>query len=359
MDTIYKQLIDELNKNGYAKTLTIISDNENIGRKVISHSDSSMDSIDYVSRNIENIVNSSVNDEDREIFKSVLKDIEFKKGTYICKSGSEEIFVEDIAGKPNLIICGGGHIALPLSRMGKMLEFNVTVIDNREEFANEERFPHADNVICRDFDEALEDADINGNTYIVIVTRGHKDDRRCLEKVIRTNHKYVGMIGSRAKVASVFKAMIEEGYTEEELKTVHSPVGLKIGAQTPEEIAVSIFAEIIEVKNKKLWFSIEDDIMDKLKCAQTDMVLATIVEKTGSTPRGVGAKMLVSEDGSFLGTVGGGSVENAVYEKSKELIKSKKSHIEKYDLSNSKASKLGMACGGTVRVLFEYIKAGK
>ena len=99
--------------------------------------------------------------------------------------------------------------------------------------------------------------------------------------------------------------------------------------------------------------------MDKLKCAQTDMVLATIVEKTGSTPRGVGAKMLVSEDGSFLGTVGGGSVENAVYEKSKELIKSKKSHIEKYDLSNSKASKLGMACGGTVRVLFEYIKAGK
>lgn len=342
---LYKQIIEQLNENGAVKTLTVISDNENIGEKII-------------------VNNNFINDKDEnnthkpkhyKILKDAIKYIDLKNGTHIYKSGHEEIFVEDIVGKPKLIICGGGHIAVPLSKMGKMLEFDVTVIDNRMEFANEERFPHVDKVICSDFEEAIEEAGVNSNTYIVIVTRGHKDDRKCLEKVIRTNHKYIGMIGSRGKVASVFNAMIENGYRKEELERVYSPIGLKICAQTPEEIAVSIFAQIIEVKNENMTCTIEDSIINKLNSSGENMVLATIVEKRGSTPRGVGAKMLVLEDGSVIGTVGGGSIENAVYERAIELIKLQKSHIETYDLSNSKASKLGMACGGTVRVLFEYI----
>lgn len=335
----YNQLLKKLETNGEVKTLTVISNNENIGKRVI------VDNGEYPKNN------------EPEFFSSVIDNIDLKKGTYIEKLGDEEIFVESICGKPKLVICGGGHIALPLSRMGKMLEFDVTVIDNRPEFANNERFPHADNVICKDFNEALEEAGINSNTYIVIVTRGHMDDRKCLCKVIRMNHKYVGMIGSKGKVASVFNKMKEDGYTEEELKNVYTPVGLDIGAETPEEIAVSIFAEIIQIKNKKLICTYEEDILNKLKSQKEDMVLATIVEKIGSCPRGVGAKMLISKDGSFVGTVGGGSVENAVYEKCKELIDMKKCHIESYNLSNSKASTLGMACGGTIRVFFEYIKA--
>ncbi|MDU0324943.1 MULTISPECIES: XdhC/CoxI family protein [Clostridium] len=344
---LYKQVIRELNENGFVKTLTVISQNENIGKKII------------VNKNL----NDSINDYDVDeikydkFLKDSIKDVDLKNGTHTCKIGNEEIFVEDIVGKPKLIICGGGHIALPLSKMGKMLEFHVTVIDNRIEFASKERFAHVDKIICMDFDEAIEEAKVNSNTYIVIVTRGHKDDRKCLEKVIRTDHKYIGMIGSRGKVASVFNAMIKEGYREEELEKVYSPIGLKIGAQTPEEIAVSIFAEIIEVKNKKMACNIEDSIIAKLDSSSENMVLATIVEKSGSTPRGVGAKMLIIEDGGVIGTVGGGSVENAVYEKAIELIKIQKCHIETYDLSNSKASKLGMACGGSVKVLFEYISS--
>ncbi len=330
---LYENLIEEINENGEAKVLTVVSNNENFGKRIV--------------------INKGSTD---EFFKTIINEIDLNSGTSLYKIGNEEVFFEDIAGKPKLIICGGGHIALPLSIMGKMLEFEVVVIDNRKEFANMERFCHVDRVICEDFEEALNKENVNGNTYIVIVTRGHKDDKKCLKKVLRTNHKYLGMIGSRGKVAITFNSLKEEGYTQEELDTVYSPIGLKIGAQTPEEISVSIFAEIIKVKNEKLWCNIEDKILNKISSEKEDMVLATIIEKKGSSPRGIGAKMLVLKDGSFIGTVGGGSVENAVYEKAKELIKLKKSHVESYNLSNSKASTLGMICGGTVRVFFEYIK---
>lgn len=360
---LYSRLFNQLNNNGHVKTLTIISDNENIGKKYIFDGGvsnpkiKSLEQDSGMNKNLDFKLGRDGNIEPKyhKLFKHLIDHVDLERGTYSEIINGEEIFVEDISGKPNLIICGGGHIALPLSRMGKMLGFNVTIIDNRPEFANEERFKDVDKIICREFEEAIEEADIHSNTYIVIVTRGHKDDKKCLEKVIRTDNKYVGMIGSKGKIASVFNKMIEEGYSEGELQKVHSPIGLKIGAQTPEEIAVSIFAEIIEVKNKKLSFSIEDSIMSRILSEKEDMVLATIIDKKGSSPRGTGAKMLVLSDGTFVGTVGGGSVENAVYERAKELIKKEKSSIETYDLSNSKASKLGMACGGTIRVLLEYI----
>lgn len=335
----YNQLLDRLEKDGEVNTLTAISNNGNLGDRVV------LDNSGCLENN------------NSKFFSSIKDKVKFKKGTYCEKYDNEEIFVESIYGKPKLVICGGGHIALPLSRMGKMLEFDVTVIDNRPEFANSKRFPHADCVICRDFNEGLEKAGLNSNTYVVIVTRGHVDDRNCLCKVIKMNHKYVGMIGSRSKAAFVFNKMKEDGYSEEELKNVYTPVGLDIGAETPEEIAVSIFAEIIQIKNKNLISYYEEDIINKLKYQKEDMVLATIVEKTGSCPRGVGAKMLMSKDGSFAGTVGGGRVESEVYKKAMKLIELQKHHIESYNLSNSKAATLGMACGGTIRVLYEYIKS--
>ena len=163
------------------------------------------------------------------------------------------------------------------------------------------------------------------------------------------------MIGSMSKVDYTFNTMREEGYSNEELSKVHSPIGLKISAKTPEEIAVSIFAEIIQVKNEKLFCTLEEGITYKLENQTQKMILATIVEKAGSSPRGEGAKILILEDGTFVGTVGGGAIENAVIEKAKELIKLRKPYVETYNMSNSKASTLGMACGGTVKVLFEYI----
>jgi len=240
--------------------------------------------------------------------------------------------------------------------MAKLLEFNTTIIDDREEFANKERFPIADNIICENFDEAFKKIKFNKNTYFVIVTRGHKDDRKCLETILKNDFCYVGMIGSKGKVTFVINSMLENGYTKEEIAKVHTPIGLKIGAKTPAEIAVSILGEIIRVKNEKEISSIDDNILNELSTRNEAMVLSTIIEKHGSGPRGVGTKMLIFKNKSFIGTVGGGSVENAVYEKALELMEAKKAFVEEYDLSNSASAKLGMACGGSVKVLFEFIE---
>ena len=320
------------------------------------------------SYNEENIVGQKLLKENENIFiennnlkdfwNVILNSVDFNKGTYILNLQNEiELFIEHVIGNPNLVICGGGHIALPLCKMGKLLEFNTTIIDEREEFANKERFPMADNIICEDFNEAFKKINFNNNTYFVIVTRGHKDDRKCLEIILKNEFRYVGMIGSKGKVAFVLNNMLENGYTKEEIAKAHTPIGLVIGAQTPAEIAISIFGEIIQVKNEKLISTIEDDILNAICQREEPMVLATIIEKHGSGPRDVGTKMLVYKNKEFIGTVGGGSVENAAYKKALELIENKESLVEKYDLSNSSASKLGMACGGTVKVLFEFIDA--
>lgn len=291
-----------------------------------------------------------------DFWNGILNSVDFNKGTYILElENGIQLFIEHVIGKPNLVICGGGHIALPLCKMGKMLEFNTTIIDDREEFANEDRFPMADNIICEDFHEAFKKIEFNKNTYFVIVTRGHKDDRKCLETILKNDFYYVGMIGSKGKVAFVINNMLENGYTKEDIAKVHTPIGIKIGAQTPAEIAISILGEIIQVKNEKLISNIDDKILNEICKRDEPMVLGTIIEKRGSGPRGVGTKMLVYKNKEFIGTIGGGSVENAVYEKALELIETKKFTLEEYDLSNSASAKLGMACGGTVKVLFEFI----
>ena len=291
-----------------------------------------------------------------DFWNGILNSVDFNKGTYILElENGIQLFVEHVIGKPNLVICGGGHIALPLCTMAKMLEFNTTIIDDREEFANKERFHMADNIICEDFNEAFKKIIFNKNTYFVIVTRGHKDDRNCLETILKNNFYYVGMIGSKGKVAFVINNMLENGYTKEDIAKVHTPIGIKIGAQTPAEIAISILGEIIQVKNEKLISNIDDKILNEICKRDEPMVLGTIIEKRGSGPRGVGTKMLVYKNKEFIGTIGGGSVENAAYEKALELIEIKESTLEEYDMSNSASAKLGMACGGTVKVLFEFI----
>lgn len=340
----YKKLFDKLNLKGEAFVISVTKGIHNgesiVGQKLLKIE--------------ENIF--IEDDKLEEFWNKTINNVDFNKGTYILKLENEiELFIEHIIGVPNLVICGGGHIALPLCQMGKMLEFNTIIIDDRKEFANSERFPMADKVICEGFDEVLKKMKPNKNTYFVIVTRGHKDDRRCLEAILKKDFGYVGMIGSRGKVAFVVNNMLENGYTKEDIEKVHTPIGLKIGAKTPSEIAISILGEIIQVKNKKEISSIEDSILNEILSRNEPMVLATIIEKRGSSPRGVGTKMLIYKNGDFIGTVGGGSVENAAYEKALELIEAKKSVVEEYDLSNSASAKLGMACGGTVKVLFEFI----
>lgn len=294
---------------------------------------------------------------DREKYKEIIENLDLKETNKVFDiNNSYKIMLEQIASKPKLVICGGGHISLELYKVAKMLDFNVIVIDDREEFANTERFPSADKVICKKFNEALEEINYDNNSYFVVVTRGHRADQICIESILNKEYKYLGMIGSKAKVANSVRQLVEKGYSSKEIEKIHAPIGLNIGAQTPAEIAISIAAQIIEIKNKSNLSNVDEKILNTINESNKKMVLVSILDKVGSSPRGVGAKMLVTDDKKLIGSIGGGSVENAAYEKALELIKQEKSYIESYDLSNSVAAKLGMTCGGTIKVLLEYIK---
>lgn len=163
----------------------------------------------------------------------------------IC-GGDMKVFIDVLQPKEEVLIFGGGHIAICVSKLAKMVGFKVTIIDDRKEFANQDRFPEADEIIAEDIEKALTHLKITPSTYIIVVTRGHLEDEEVLGSVIRSEAAYIGMIGSRKKNATVFQNLEEQGISEEELKKVHAPIGIDIGAQTPEEIGVSIIAEIIQ-----------------------------------------------------------------------------------------------------------------
>ena len=164
--------------------------------------------------------------------------------------GIVDVFLEPIKPFPSLIIFGGGHISYFLARIGKMVDFRVTIIDDRPEFANHERFPEADETIAEDMASVTKRLEINGSSYIVIVTRGHMKDEQVLEWAVTTPAGYIGMIGSKRKIKTSFTYLQTKGIAKEQLDKVHSPIGLAIGAETPEEIAVAIMAEIIQVRRQ-------------------------------------------------------------------------------------------------------------
>jgi len=164
----------------------------------------------------------------------------------IC-GGTVEIFVEPILPQPVLYLFGGGHVSMAVAKAAHMAGFGVGVIDDREAFANVQRFPMAQEVFTT-FEEAFEKLKPSGSSYLVIVTRGHKEDMRVLAWAVRTSARYVGMIGSKRKVLSVYKALEKEGYRMEEFERVFAPMGLDIGALSPEEIAISIVAELVAVR---------------------------------------------------------------------------------------------------------------
>jgi xanthine dehydrogenase accessory factor len=164
----------------------------------------------------------------------------------IC-GGTLEVFVEPILPQPALYIFGGGHVSMALALAAHTAGFAIGIIDDRETFANKDRFPMAGEIFTT-YEEAFEKLEPSASSYLVIVTRGHRDDMRVLGWAAQTDARYIGMIGSKRKVLSVYEALEREGIPIEKLARVHAPVGLEIGALTPEEIAISITAELIAVR---------------------------------------------------------------------------------------------------------------
>ncbi|MGE3962359.1 MAG: XdhC family protein [Dehalococcoidia bacterium] len=163
-------------------------------------------------------------------------------------AGDAEVMLQLFESPSRLVVVGGGHVGHALATIGEIVGFAVTVIDDREEFANRDRFPMAEHVICAEVEDALDAVELDANTYVVLVSRGHRVDEEALRHSVGRGAAYVGMIGSRRRTGTVLRHLLEEGFSREALEAVSTPIGLDIGAETPEEIAVSILAEIVMVQ---------------------------------------------------------------------------------------------------------------
>ncbi len=272
----------------------------------------------------------------------------------------ETVFCDCLGDKKKLVICGAGHVGVALLRMALMLGFDTTVLEDRPSFADAARRAGAKRVICDSFEQGLDAVDSDEDTYFVVMSRGHRYDLVCLEKIVKKTYAYLGMMGSKGRSALVRKNLLEQGVPAEQVEGLHAPIGLTIHAETPEEIAVSILGEIISIKNqekKTCGFSEEQMAILQDETDARDRVLCTIVDRHGSAPRSIGTKMLVLEDGAVSGTIGGGCVEAGVKEKARWLMRdaTRQQDVIHVSMTACEAEEEGMVCGGVIDVLLEKV----
>lgn len=278
-------------------------------------------------------------------------------------------FRQQIGSRPRLIICGGGHVSAALVRMASLLAFDIWVIEDRPLFADNAKRQGADHVICGDYKKTLATLKPQADDYYVCMTRGHRFDMECLTEIFRKPYAYVGMMGSKKRAVIVKKDLEELGLSQEIISGLHSPIGLAIGGQTPEEIALSVISEIVKCKNERTSCTqIDNEVLDALTevaghCASVThspdekYILCTIIKKNGSAPRGVGTQMLVSSDNRIVGTIGGGCAEAEVISHCRRLFRKQEFKCGLMDVSMNTdyAEKEGMVCGGSISVLLEQI----
>ena len=271
------------------------------------------------------------------------------------------IFCDTLGQEKQIVICGAGHVSIPVIKMAVMMDCEVIVLEDRPMYADHARQAGASQVICEPFEEGLDKIEGSADTYFVILTRGHRYDQICLEKIARKEHAYIGMIGSRRRTTLVKQSLAEKGIDKEVLDAVYTPIGLDIGAQTPAEIGVAIIAEIIEVKNKKKrTYGYSKEIMRALTAQEPypqKKVMATIVTRHGSAPQGLGTKMLICQDGQCAGTIGGGCMEAKVIQIARLMAagESEPARICHVDMTGNEAEEEGMVCGGEVDVFLEVV----
>lgn len=277
----------------------------------------------------------------------------FRSGKLIVSSDNSEDFsqpslVETVKTEPHLVIFGSGHIGKALYDLAVLQKMRITVLDDRDELLTEDRFPLAKRFVAP-FPSLLSKNYDFIQPYFVILTHGHNFDNDCLEYSLSRNFSYIGMIGSKAKSQRAIEMMRSKGYPEEKLSQVHTPIGLSINAETPEEIAISIMAEIISIYRKEKDAVIVDpDLLFIM--AEGKGIAMRIVQKSGSAPRSLGSMMLV-RDGKLYGTIGGGAIEKIAIEEAMEMERNgARCKLMHYDLTAN--GDLGMVCGGKETVLF-------
>jgi len=348
------QLIDSMLNAGEKTVLITImnaADNKSLSGKKIVTSNSGI-VYSEVNESLANVI-------EKEVRLFLSKDVSFTVDVDTEHEGRLNLFLHIYNLPPRLIIFGGGHVGAALCQIASHLDFEITVIDDRPSFAAESVHPDADRLICDTFEGAFKEIKPKLSDYLVIVTRGHKHDRYCLEQALSVETAYVGMIGSRSRVKSQLKELAEAGYSNEQLSHIHSPIGLKIGAVTEAEIAISILAEIIQVRrgrSKDEFAQLE--VLRALKTVEAEKrtaALATIVKTLGSTPRKTGSQMIIFPDGTIRGTIGGGCAEADVRREALTCLDRGTAEKYRFKLTADTAADEGMACGGTMDIYIELL----
>ncbi|WP_173444129.1 XdhC/CoxI family protein [Selenomonas ruminantium] len=271
---------------------------------------------------------------------------------------SAALLIEPVPAERELIICGAGHVALAVIVLAKMVDFHITVIEDRPDYAEEASRAGADTVLVEGFEQALAKIPGGDNTYFVVLTREHQYDAICLKAILQKEFAYAGVMGSRRRTELLRQKLIAEGISAEVVARLHAPIGLDIGAETEREIAVAIVAELIKFGRRAGTFP--KKLIAAALQAKEPFVLAAIIRRKGSAPRDVGTKMLIFAE-HIVATIGGGVWETRIIRRGRQMLAGKETQDvwEQVDMRGDDAALGHMACGGIVEVLLEYVEPGK
>lgn len=294
-------------------------------------------------------------------FADILDRLERDGEAVLTRTADGTLYRRKFARPPRLILLGAGHVSQAVAELASKVDFAVTVADDRPDFANRARFPEAAEIVCRSFGDAVEGLRIGARDYVCVLTRGHRWDADCLRAILWGMPPcYLGMMGSRRRVAGLLALLREEGFDPDRLARLHAPIGLPIGSATPAEIAVSIVAELIQVRRS---LPSEPGVLERMEAQDGLLRLAAegtlpqamllVLETKGSAPAQSGALMLVDRAGRTAGTIGGGCAEGSALLTARRLLGTGRAQVISIDLTDETAEQDGMVCGGTMKVLVE------
>ena len=372
MINIYNELVSKLKGNNSIVMMTKLSykKEDKIEKKILELDLSNINLL-KISEEIKSSFRLREISEQSSLEEAINKALDRKVPELFKAEDGTRILLEPFFPEARLIVFGGGNISEHLVKLGSQIGFKVTVVDDRLSYANRDRFPTADEVICEEFEKAIDDLKVSRNDYIVIVTRGHKYDKECLRKVLNIKPEYLGMIGSKRRVKGIKDQLIEEGHDAELLNEMCSPIGFRIGGITPMEIAISIISQVIakkrlgvtdmidcqNAKKRKNYSDIDMQVLENLSEEDDERkAIVTVTSTKGSTPRGAGAKMIVWSEGRTLGSIGGGCSEGEIIVAARDLIDEEKEGAfitMEVDMTGDVAEDEGMVCGGTMDILIE------
>lgn len=289
--------------------------------------------------------------------KAHIKDFADIRRTGVYEMDGRQVYCEVLEAVPELVVCGAGHVGLACVKAGKLIEMKVSCYEDRSEFAELARQAGADAVIEGNVAENLKSLKGGSDMYIVSMMRAHALDQMNLEILLPLESAYIGMLGSSKKLNAIKTNLDAKGFDLSLFDKLHTPIGMDINAQSPEEIAIAIIGEIIQIKNAECTSSkaFSDEQIEAIADSNEAKMLITLVRKDAASPREPGTKMIVKGDGSKIGTIGGGLAEAQAIRFAGEKLSDESFVNQLLKVGENDSRNTGMVCGGVMDVLVERI----